>query len=292
MKRKFKKPATPSKKRTLVIVEEEEPELAKKVKKAPTKAERRKGIELLYDAALLEEAQLKKDLKRSKRETNIDQAGGLSEGADFESKVPDEPKGKSIDTSEGTCLKPGVSNVSKDSENQETNDDEEETEDEFVHTPLNYVPTHDIILEEYERTNEELYGDVNVSFTDVEPVDKEKDDEEMIVAGHVNINKEGASNQVKDDAQVTQKTEVTLSSSISSNYAAKFLNFDNIPLADTEVISMFDINVQHEVSRTTSLLTIHVSVIPEQDVINQSETVTTTPAPTIYSLLSSIYHAL
>ncbi|GJU75174.1 integrase, catalytic region, zinc finger, CCHC-type containing protein [Tanacetum coccineum] len=34
-------------------------------KKAPTKAERSKGIELLFDAALLEEAQLKKALKRS-----------------------------------------------------------------------------------------------------------------------------------------------------------------------------------------------------------------------------------
>ncbi|GJT76389.1 hypothetical protein Tco_1043114 [Tanacetum coccineum] len=276
MKRKFKKHASPSKKITLVIVEEEEPELAKQFKKAPAKAERSKGIELLYDVSLLEEAQLKKDLKRSKRETNIDQAGGSSEGVDFESKVPDEPKGKSIDTSKGTCLKPRVSNVSKgdsskseyeswgdsgdeanvqddediqdsddepqhtndertDSENQEINDDEQETEYEFVHTPLNYVPTHDITVEEYERINEELYGDVNVSLTDAEPADKEKDDEEMIVAGHVNINKEGAGNQVKDDAQTLK-------------------------------LSLY--------------------------VINQSETVTTTPAPTIYSLISSLYHAL
>ncbi|GKE17199.1 hypothetical protein Tco_1424776 [Tanacetum coccineum] len=70
----------------------------------------------------------------------------------------------------------------------------------------------------------------------------------MTDAGHVNVNQEGAGNQVKDDAQATQKTEVPLrSSSISSDYAAKFLNFDNIPPADTEVVSMLDINVQHEV---------------------------------------------
>ncbi|GKE06662.1 hypothetical protein Tco_1398680, partial [Tanacetum coccineum] len=267
---------------------------------------------------------------------------GSSEGADFESEVPDEPKDKSIDTSEGTGLKPGVLDVSKgdsseseyeswgnsgdeanvqddedvqdsddepqhandqrtDSENQETNDDEEETKDEFVHTPPNYVPTdnetndesNDVTGEEYERINEELYGDVNGSLADDEPANKEKDDEEMTVAGHVNVNQEGAGNQVKDDVQATHKTEVPLpSSSISSDYAAKFLNFDNIPPADTEVIFMLDINVQHEVPRTSSLLTIPVFVIPEKDVFNQSETVTTTPAPTISSLISSLYPAL
>ncbi|GKC82426.1 hypothetical protein Tco_1138143, partial [Tanacetum coccineum] len=62
------------------------------------------------------------------------------------------------------------------------------------------------------------------------------------------------SDQVKDDAQATvttapatQKTAVPLpSSSISFDYAAKFLNFDNIPSADTEIISMMEIKVQHE----------------------------------------------
>ncbi|GKD54111.1 hypothetical protein Tco_1287498 [Tanacetum coccineum] len=83
MKRKIKKPASPSKKRYLVTIKEEEPEPSKKdvsskklaakrqsigvrirdthgvyvlKKKAPAKAERSKGIELLSDAALLEEA--------------------------------------------------------------------------------------------------------------------------------------------------------------------------------------------------------------------------------------------
>ncbi|GJY45505.1 hypothetical protein Tco_0434568 [Tanacetum coccineum] len=167
-------------------------------------------------------------------------------------------------------------------DNPKTSDDEEETQDdEFVHTPEDYVPTddetndesNDVTEEEYERINEELYGDVNVSLTDAEHTDKEKDDEEMTVVGHVNVNQEGACNKVKDDAQETQKTEVPLpSSSISSDYAAKFLNFDNIPSADTEFISILDINVQHEVPHTSSLLTIPVFIIPKKDVINQSET--------------------
>nr|GEV71205.1 hypothetical protein [Tanacetum cinerariifolium] len=248
IKRKVKRHASPSKKRTLVTVEEEEPEPAKKVvptkktatkrqyssvqirdtpgvsvskKKAPAKVARRKGIELLSDAALLEEAQLKKALKRSKRETNIHQAGGSSEGADFESDVPDKPKGKLIDTKSDDEPQ-HADDERTDYENQETNDDKEETEDEFVHTPQNYVPTgdemndesNDVTKEEYERINEELFGDVNVNLTDAEPTDLEKDDEEMTVTGHVNVNQEDAGNQVKDDAQATQKTEATTNSSL------------------------------------------------------------------------------
>nr|GFC37350.1 hypothetical protein [Tanacetum cinerariifolium] len=103
MRRKFKKPASPSKKRTLVTIEEEEPEPAKKVVPSKKPAAKRQ-----YAG----EAQLKKSLKRSKRETNIHQAISSSEGADFESEGSYEPKGKSIDTHEGTGLKPRAPDVS------------------------------------------------------------------------------------------------------------------------------------------------------------------------------------
>ncbi|GKE83809.1 hypothetical protein Tco_1557551, partial [Tanacetum coccineum] len=97
--RKFKKPSSPLKKKTLVVVEEPTMQPAKK----PT----------ARDIALLEEAQLKKDIKRRKQEIDIHHAGGLSEGDYLESEVPDEPKGKSIDTGEKTSLKLGVPDVSK-----------------------------------------------------------------------------------------------------------------------------------------------------------------------------------
>nr|GFB35140.1 hypothetical protein [Tanacetum cinerariifolium] len=109
IKRKFKKPASPFKKKALFAVDK----LTNKHKKVPAKPERRNGIKLRYDVALLEEAQLKKALKRSKRETNIHQSGGSSGGADFKLKVPDELKVKSIDISKGTGLKPGVPDVFK-----------------------------------------------------------------------------------------------------------------------------------------------------------------------------------
>ncbi|GJS62373.1 hypothetical protein Tco_0657157 [Tanacetum coccineum] len=250
MKRKIKKLASPSKKRSFVTIEEEEPEPAKKAVSSK-----------------------KPDAKRY-------------EGADFELEVPDEPKGKSIDTSEGTGLKPGVPDVStansSDSENESwgdsgdeaneqgddeddqqsdderTESDDEQTEadnpktsdDEYVHTPEDYVPTDDETNDESKEFDkeeyEELYGDVKISLKDAEPADKEKDDEEMTVVGHVNVNQEDGGNLVKDDAQATQKTKVPIpSSSISSDYAVKYLNFDNIPPVDTEVVSMLDINVQH-----------------------------------------------
>ncbi|GKA16732.1 hypothetical protein Tco_0696569 [Tanacetum coccineum] len=118
--RKFKKIASPSKKQTLVLEEEprkkpkrtkhHEPTkksaLAKKdisskkpsrkqstgvqikdtpgvsvsKKKAPATTDRSKGIDLLFKAALLEDAQMKKVVKRSKRETRSHQASGLGDG--------------------------------------------------------------------------------------------------------------------------------------------------------------------------------------------------------------------
>ncbi|GKG18872.1 hypothetical protein Tco_0375971, partial [Tanacetum coccineum] len=101
--------ASPLKKKTLAAVEEPTEKPAKK----PAARRQSTGIELRSEAALLEESQLKKDIKRSKRETDIHQAGGSSEGAGLEQKVPDEQKGKSTNTSQGTGLILGVPDVSK-----------------------------------------------------------------------------------------------------------------------------------------------------------------------------------
>ncbi|GJZ58338.1 hypothetical protein Tco_0613832 [Tanacetum coccineum] len=117
MKRKLKKPASPSKKRTLVTVQEEEPEPSKKVvpTKKPATKRQSSGVQIrdTPGVSVSKKKARAKALKRSKRETTIHQVGGSSEGADSESEVPDKPKGKSIDTSKGTGLKPGVLDVSK-----------------------------------------------------------------------------------------------------------------------------------------------------------------------------------
>nr|GEW00752.1 hypothetical protein [Tanacetum cinerariifolium] len=228
-------------------------------KKAPAKAERSKWITFLSKAALLEEAQLKKAMKRSKRETNIHQAGGSSEGAGLELEVPNEQKGNDDDNDDQQS-----DDEKTMSNNLRTSDDEEETQDdEFVNTPKNYLPTddetNDVDYEEYDRINKEMCSDVNVGLKDTELEGERKDDKEMTDVGHVdveheNVNQEVVGDQVKDydqaivtAAPATQKTEVPLpSSSISFDYATKFLIFDNIPSPDTEIISMMDIKVQHE----------------------------------------------
>ncbi|GKB22734.1 hypothetical protein Tco_0862135 [Tanacetum coccineum] len=234
----------------------------------------------------------------------------LSEGSDFKSEVPDEPKGKSGDSGD-EANEQGESDDDNEqadderteSNNPRTSDNEEETQDdEYAHTPEDYVPTddetndetNDVDEEEYDRINK-VYGDVNVRLTNVEPDAEDKGHKEMtnaetVEGKHENVNQEGVGNQVRDDAQATQKTEVPIpSSSISSDYAAKFLNFDNIPPVDTEVVSMLDINVQHEAPRTSPILTIPVFVIPKHTVINPSETITTASSTTISSLLTSLF---
>ncbi|GJU68893.1 hypothetical protein Tco_1255152 [Tanacetum coccineum] len=82
------------------------------------------------------------------------------------------------------------------------------------------------------------------------------------------------------------------SQSVSSTYTNTFLNLENLHSTEMEVVPMLDINVQHEVPCTSPLLTIRVSVIPEHTSFNPSKTVTTAPATTITSLLSSLFHTL
>nr|GFA69225.1 hypothetical protein [Tanacetum cinerariifolium] len=92
---KGKRVKKPAKKATIApttgVVISDTPNKSVAKKKAPAKAYRGKGIYLLSNDALVEDAQLKKTLRKSKRETHKLQASGSSKGADFESKVPDEP---------------------------------------------------------------------------------------------------------------------------------------------------------------------------------------------------------
>ncbi|GJV53558.1 hypothetical protein Tco_1449299 [Tanacetum coccineum] len=191
--RKFKKPSSPSKKKALVGVEEP---TEKPIKKPTT---RRHSVEKRY--------------QKKHMGNKIHQEGGSSEGADLESEVIDEQKGKSTDTSEETGLKLGVPNVSKaDSSESEyescrdsddgDDDDDDQSDDESTESD------DDKNDEEYERINKEMYDDVNVELKDTEPTHEEKGDQEMTHAKNVNAEHEEVSqevtyDQVKDDAQAT-----------------------------------------------------------------------------------------
>ncbi|GKA70506.1 hypothetical protein Tco_0776645 [Tanacetum coccineum] len=145
--------------------------------------------------------------------------------------------------------------------------------------------------EDIEDDEEEVKNELN------EPVDTDKGliQKEGIDAAMTNI-QQGNENpeilEVIEDAHVTlstvlHKTQVLVtSSSHSSDLEAKFLNFSDIPYTDAELVSPMDVYVHHEVpsKQTSSLLTVHVSVISESSpiystVIPQSIPSLTPPPP-------------
>ncbi|GKE33093.1 hypothetical protein Tco_1452415, partial [Tanacetum coccineum] len=76
--------------------------------------------------------------------------------------------------------------------------------------------------------------------------------------------------RLNEDAAITNKTKVPVTnSSHSSDLAAKFLNFLDIPHTDAEIVSPMDVYVHHEVpsKQTPTLFTIPISVITESSPI-------------------------
>ncbi|GJX34095.1 hypothetical protein Tco_0245652 [Tanacetum coccineum] len=212
-------------------------ELAKSISR--TEAEEQEAARLVHETHVLDE------LKGKTKDTN--------KGAGSKPEVPDVSKAKSSDQ-ESKNESWGDSEDDDDSKSDDerteydddksidlnkTDDKEEAQEDEFIHTPNDYVPTddetQDVDDKEYIRINKELYDDVNVEMKDVEPADESKEDEEMTDAekvenDHKEINQEVASAQVQDEVPTTtitapatqkEKTEAPPSSSslsVSSNY--------------------------------------------------------------------------
>nr|GEV94734.1 hypothetical protein [Tanacetum cinerariifolium] len=210
------------------VVINDTPDVSKK--KTLVQTQKHKSMEMPSDVALLEEVQMKKAINISKRKTCFQhQTCGLSGGGGSKPEVPGELKGKSIDTSEGAGSKLEVLDVSK-------------------------VMSSD---------QEKMYDDVNVELKDADLSDEGKGDEEMtdvekVDVKHKEANQEVASAQNQDEALATtiaataawkHKTNVPPSSSsrsVSSTYSSIFRNLDNISSIETEIISMLDVQVQHE----------------------------------------------
>ncbi|GKD26479.1 hypothetical protein Tco_1232693 [Tanacetum coccineum] len=183
---KHKRAKKPAKKSTIVptagVVIRDTPSESVPKKKTPAKVDKGKGMDLLSNVALLEAAQLKKTLKKSKLETHKLHASGSGDGVGSQPKVPDEQEDKKTSTDKGTSTKPGVpdddddddvdsdadddkeaSNSEKTDSDKDENpnlnqndDEEEEHEEEYVHILGSIEFTDDD--EEYG----ELYKDVNV----------------------------------------------------------------------------------------------------------------------------------
>ncbi|GJZ59139.1 hypothetical protein Tco_0614955 [Tanacetum coccineum] len=298
---KSKRVKRPAKKSTnkpaaAVVIREAHVETKFKSKeKEMVEVTRGKGIELLSEVALIEEAQMKEVKKKSLRDFHKTHPSGSGMVV---VKPPSVDKITPTITSEGTGDKPRVPDVTEDdsteSESESWGNDEDDSNNDDQDSS-----NKDSEQSEQEQglddTDYQFDDDVDARLeeptqTDKEVVQGEGVDAEMIDAQQGNENLETTQEQVVEDAHgiistVTKKTEVpATSSSRSSDLASKFLNFSDIPHTDAKIVSPLDIHVHHEVPRTQAptLLIIPISVIPESlpvftNIPQSSHTFTPTP---------------
>nr|GEW89639.1 hypothetical protein [Tanacetum cinerariifolium] len=212
-----------------------------------------KGIDLLSEVALTEEAHMKEVRKKSLRDFHKSHPSGSGSGNDDDDSNDEEGSERENDSEEQELDSEQDTNRSKsNSKSDKKDDDDDEVKDD----------------------DEEKYDDDDKSEgnedrgMDNDDVQDKKADVRMMDAQQEKENLEITQEQVVEDAHVTitKKTEVPItSSSHSSDLAFKFLNFLDIPSADAEIVSPLDVYVHHEVLRisTSTFLAVSVSVIPE-----------------------------
>ncbi|GJS71456.1 hypothetical protein Tco_0704297 [Tanacetum coccineum] len=340
--RKFKKPTSP--KLTTVLVSPEEPTRkskrvkrpAKKSTNAPTVGvvirdtlvrslfkkkekitiKKRKGIYLLSEVALTEEAQYEEVRKKSLRDFHKTHPSGSgvpdvteeeSTKSEAESWGRDEDDSNSDrdSRSEGSDQESDNGDNNTQSDNEKGSDSEHEIDENETGSESDQGENKEEIEDKakgdedkgMDYTTSQFDDDVDVWLnepinTDEGFIQKEGTNAEMINIQQGNTNLETTLNQVIEDAHVTlstitKKTKVLVtSSSHSSELASKFLNFLDIPHTDAEIVSPMDVHVHHEVpsNQTPILLTIPVSVITKSlpvytTVIPQSLPSFTPPPP-------------
>ncbi|GJX15617.1 hypothetical protein Tco_0216449 [Tanacetum coccineum] len=247
------KKTTPTKKssttQTAGVKIRDTPNVSVSQKKPSAKVDRGKGIDLLSEIALTEVAQLKEVQKKSMRDFHRIHASGSGKGASLQPKALKVDKTIPTDTNEGTRTYKDDENNDDDANNKKNDDksdDDRSESNEFVHTPSYYTPTDDeeefVKDDEEDSITKELYDDLNG-----------------------NKQQETVYEQVMEDAHITLTTVHVPSSSISSDLASKYFNFDNIPTTYAEIVSPKDITVHHEEpsNQTPSLLAIPFSFISE-----------------------------
>ncbi|GKB38686.1 hypothetical protein Tco_0883628, partial [Tanacetum coccineum] len=251
---KLKKAKKPDKKSITIptagVAIRDTPSVPISKKKVHAKGDKGKGMELLFNAALLEAAQVKEALQKSKKDSHMLHASGSGDRVGSQPKVLDESQDKTTGTDEGSDSEDDDNNddMSKGDDNDADSDgksDNDASDNEM--TDSDEEENHNLTLKDDAERKKEGKGDV-------EMIDADKD-----------VSQERSYKQVVDDAHVTltttQKTEGSMqSSSVSSDFASKFLNLDNVPPTDNEVASMMNVKVHQEESSTLAppFLTVHI----------------------------------
>nr|GEW31955.1 retrovirus-related Pol polyprotein from transposon TNT 1-94 [Tanacetum cinerariifolium] len=226
------------------------------------------------------------------QETHKLQASSSSEGANFESEVPDESKAKPSSTSEGTGVKPGVLDVlkanSSDSDNESWGNSKDKSDDVNDNDNANDNgsgneddDSNDVHDSERTDSDDDEYPSFILKDYDEEEHDEEyesdddnknmyEEEDNDLYNDVDNVFQEKSYEQVIEDAHVTltssQKTESSKqSSSVSSDFASKFLILDKVPPVVAEVASMMNVKNRQEESSTQepSLFTMPETATPE-----------------------------
>ncbi|GJW49358.1 hypothetical protein Tco_0090709 [Tanacetum coccineum] len=219
-------------------------------KKAPVKADRGKGLNVLLEVALSETAQLKEATKQSKKDFHISHASGSGDGTDFELRVPDEQQYKISSVDKGT---------------EEDDDDEDDSEEESDDDKGNDDDGGDNDDNDDDSNNERIESDrdenpnLNQSneeheemIDDEEKMDKEEDDDvtkELYKDVNVNLGNKDAeiTDAEQGGAEQHNKTEGPMqSSSVSSDFTSKILNLENVSPTNNDIASLMDTTVRHE----------------------------------------------
>ncbi|GJR18111.1 hypothetical protein Tco_0966638 [Tanacetum coccineum] len=217
---------------------------------------RGKGIELLSEVALIEEAQMKEVRKKSLRDFHKTHHSGS--GTDCFNKTTqvwykDHTMGNDDDDSNNDQDLSNEDNEQENESEEQVSDSEQESR-----TPDDeYTPPPPTLSRPSRPPPPHQYCDKGI-------VQGEDADAEMIDAQQQNENLDTNQEQVVKDAHVTisnvmKKTKVPVtSSSRSSDLASKFLIFLDISHTDAEIVTLLDVHVYHEVPRThaPTLLTI------------------------------------
>nr|GEW11858.1 retrovirus-related Pol polyprotein from transposon 17.6 [Tanacetum cinerariifolium] len=255
--RKFKK-ASPSKKDSVLVPIDEEPvQKGKRVKRSAKKSSTTPTTGIVIREPHVETQSKRKD--ESLRDFHKSRPSGSGLVAE---NPPSVEKITPPVTSKGTGDKPRVLDVTKDesteSESKSLGNDEDDSNNEEGSEQENDS-------EEYESNSEQdTNGSESDSESDQQVNDDDEDDDNDEDKSEDDEDRGIDSDDIQD--KKADKTEVPVTIfSRSSDLASKFLNFSYILPADTEIVSLLDVHVHHEVPRiyTSTLLVVPVLVIPE-----------------------------
>nr|GEW21309.1 hypothetical protein [Tanacetum cinerariifolium] len=284
--RKYKKVALPSRIPSLIL--DEEP------------AERPKKSIIVPTTGVVIRDTPHESMPKKKTPAKVDR--GKGNGVGSQPNVPDESEDKKTGTDEGTDSGDDESN-DDDSGDVTKNDDEDDVE---IDANENKEGS------DSEKTDSDEDENLNVNMNDDEEEDREEeyvhtpdsfgfnDDDEEYAELYKDAN-------VRSKVAEHEETEGSKQSfSVSSDFASKFLNLDNVSPVVDEVASLMNVKTPHEESSTQAplILLVHVTAILETSTIQATtvppliqpftsipQATTPTPIPTTKPTTSSI-HAL